>query len=120
MEKQQDRVSDAGLYWTRSKSRKAALVGLIAIGFLVVLYGIYNPDVSKVDNIATNYTIQEGNIQRDIFESTTRQESSNFGQLSLAIIIGILIVILWPTIRSVKVGTSSFEIEKLTYTEVKG
>jgi hypothetical protein len=38
------------------------------------------------------------------------KETSNFNQMRLAIIIGIIVIILWPSIRSIKLGTSTVEI----------
>jgi hypothetical protein len=47
------------------------------------------------------------------------KETSNFNQIRLAIIIGIIVIILWPLIRSIKLGTSTVEIEKVSYVEDK-
>lgn len=35
----------------------------------------------------------------------------------LALIVGILLLILWPSIKNFKVGASSFEVEKIDYPE---
>jgi hypothetical protein len=47
------------------------------------------------------------------------KETSNFNQIRLAIIIGIIVIILWPSIRSIKLGPSTVEIEKVSYVEDK-
>jgi tetratricopeptide (TPR) repeat protein len=111
-------ASDLGRYWTKSPKRIFALA-IIIIGALTIIPAFQYPDTEVVFNNSSNYSIQQGDQKRDIRESTTSKDISNLNQLRLAIIIGIIVIILWPTIRMIKVGTSDIEVEKVTAIESK-
>jgi tetratricopeptide (TPR) repeat protein len=119
LERYKDKDVDPGFYWIKSKKRIAALAAIIFIGLLISVHSIQYPNRSSVDSTTTNYTITKGGLQQTVTNSNTIRESSSFQSLSLAIVIGLIVIILWPSIRSLKVGASSLEIEKLTQIEDK-
>ena len=109
-----------GEYWTKSWLRTFALGVIIFVALLTFLHGIYYPDIQQVVVKSLNYTQQEHTQQeQDVSESNTQTKNPNLGQLRLAIIIGLIILIIWPSIKTIKVGASSIEVEKLSYVEGK-
>lgn len=112
-------ASDFGTYWTSSSKRLLALMLIIFAAALIMLHAIAYPSINEVRTVDSNYTVIEQNIERDKKDIVISTINSNLDQLRLAIIIGIIVVILWPSIRTIKVGSGSFEIEKLTQIEEK-
>ena len=119
LESYENKNVDVGNYWTRSRKREAILVGLIVIGLLAFVHGFLYPDEDNTITTTSNYTAIENGTQKEISQTSTEKQISNNNQVRLAIIIGIIIIILWPSIRSIKLGTSTLEIEKLSYVEEK-
>lgn len=113
IEKQKNVNLDLGKFWTKSWLRIFALGIIIFVAFLTFLHSIYYPDIQQVTVESLNYTTQQGQVA----ETNTQTKNPNLGQLRLAIIIGLIILILWPSIKTIKVGASSIEVEKLSYVE---
>jgi len=121
IETQKNRSSSAdfGEYWTKSGTRIGVLVVLVAIAVATMIHSVYIPDTNYTKDTTTNYTRMQGTSKQDVNETISTSNNSNLNQLRLAVIIGIVVVILWPSIKTIKVGTSSLEVEKLTDVEVK-
>ncbi|MGD9534625.1 MAG: tetratricopeptide repeat protein [Candidatus Nitrosocosmicus sp.] len=110
---------DFGQYWTRSKKRISVLTLLAIIGVLTMFYNVQYPENETINNNITNYTTHEGNQTKEIKETNAIKNVANSNQLSLVILIGIIIIILWPSIKTFKVGSGNLEIEKITHIESK-
>ena len=84
-----------------------------------MVHAIQSPDTNYVNSTTTNYTKHQGILLLHVNETITSTQSSNLNQLRLAMIIAVIIIILWPSIKMIRVGTSNIEIEKLTSFESK-
>jgi hypothetical protein len=92
------------------------LVAIIVIGIVVMVDAIQFPDTNPNNSTSVNYTRHHDNLTQDVNETTTLTRNSNLNQLRLAVIIAIIVIISWPSIKMIRLGTSNIEIEKLTAT----
>jgi tetratricopeptide (TPR) repeat protein len=91
--------SDFGEYWTKSAKRIGVLSALIIIGIMTMVHAVQTPDLNYVNSTTTNYTKQQGTLIQDVNETITSTRNSNLNQLRLAVIIAVIIIILWPSIK---------------------
>jgi hypothetical protein len=96
------------------------VLAAVIIGIVTMVHAIQFPDTNYVNSTTTNYTKHQGILLQDVNETITSTRNSSLNQLRLAVITAIIIVILWPSIKMVRVGTSNIETEKQRnrYTQV--
>jgi tetratricopeptide (TPR) repeat protein len=110
-------IIDIPNYWTKSNTRKATLVILILFAAYGGLIGFLFPDTESTVTTSTNVTKTIGNEISPHEKESIVKTNTKLGTFSLIIIIAVVIIIIWPTIQSIKVGKESVEIEKITYPE---
>lgn len=109
--------NDLMRYWTSSKSKTLAFFLLISFGFIVTMVLVTHPNQEITDVKVWNNTPAMQNPQDFVSRTVTTKSISNFTYVSLALIIGIILLILWPSIKSFKFGVNTIEVERLDYPE---
>lgn len=100
-------------YWGKHKTILVILMVSLAA---LVLYSIY-PNPWNAFNVGTDitreyeYQMQENGLTKNVTETITERPNDN-RQIVIAIIIAIIVLLIWPSLKTLKVSTTSFEIEK--------
>ena len=104
-------------YWTSSKSKTLVFFLLISFGFIVTIVLVTHPNQEITDVKVWNNTPNMQNPQDYVSRTSTTKSTSSFTYVSVALIIGIILLILWPSIKSFKFGVNTIEVERLDYPE---
>jgi tetratricopeptide (TPR) repeat protein len=104
-------------YWTGSKAKTIAFVLLISFAFTVTLFVVLFPSQETTETTMWNNTAMINNSQDYDSRVITTKAVPNYFYLSLALVIGIILLILWPSIKNFKLGVNTLEIEKIDYPE---
>jgi tetratricopeptide (TPR) repeat protein len=107
-QKSNSNVFDFISYWTKTRMRGFIFILLVTFAFFTVILSVLNPSIQITD--VENRTAIDNHV------ITTKTDYNNTF-VFLSLIIGTILLIIWPSVKNFKVGTSTFELEKIEYPE---
>jgi len=118
MKKKKNAIASQGIFdhWLKKPTFVFIFVSLLMILSGLTLYSIVpnqwnNYNLATNNNISYNYSIIDNGIEKEVSENIENKPADN-RQIILAIIIGIIVIIIWPSVKSLRIGPSNFEVEK--------
>lgn len=94
------RTFDFISYWTGSRSKISVLILLISFGLIVTTLFITHPNQEITDVRVWNNTVSKKNPQDFNFRTITTKSATNYTYVSLAVVVGIILLVLWPSIKN--------------------